>query len=93
MSLLLKGVIRNGRVEFNEPINLPDGTGVVVASDESNEDELMSAAEIASTLAAMQRLQPFDIPGEVEADLTAWENKLNQHGIDHVDSSAEDVFQ
>ena len=92
MSLLLKGFIRNGRVEVDEPIDLPEGTEVVVAPNVIGRDDgPVPPEEIARVLAAMQRLQPLDIPDDVGADLAAWEQKLNQRGTDHTDS--EDVFR
>ena len=92
MSAVLKGFIRNGRVEVDELIDLPEGTEVVVAPDVSSRDDgRVPPEEIARVLAAMQQLQPLDIPDDVAADLTAWEWKLNQRGMDHTDS--EDVFR
>jgi len=91
MSAVLKGFIRNGRVEVNEPMDWPDGTEVVVASEATNpdnDDGPVPPEEIARVLAAMQRLQPLDIPNEVGTDLDEWERTINQHGIDH----AEDAF-
>lgn len=38
MSSLLKGVIRNGRVEVDEPIDLPDGTAVVLTPEASRDE-------------------------------------------------------
>ncbi|MDB5313693.1 MAG: hypothetical protein JWO38_7895 [Gemmataceae bacterium] len=92
-SLLLKGVIRNGRVEVDEPIDLPEGTEVVVSSGTTGHDDPMSPAEIARVLAAMHQLQPLEIPDDVGADLDAWERKLNQHGIDNTDTGIDDVFR
>lgn len=94
MSAVLKGVIRNGRVEVDEPIDLPEGTEVVVAPDATRRDDgLVPPDEIARVLAAMHRLQPLDIPDEVGADLDDWEGKLNQRGIDRGESGIEDVFR
>jgi hypothetical protein len=93
-SLLLKGVIRNGRVEVDESIDLPDGTEVVVTSRTTDPDDgPVPPKEIARVLAAMRRLQPLEIPDDVGADLDAWERKLNQHGIDNTDTGIEDVFR
>ena len=93
-SLLLKGVIRNGRVEVEGPIDLPEGTEVVVTSGPPGpDDDAMSPAEIARVLTAMHRLQPLEIPDDIGADLDAWERKLNQHGIDNADTGIEDVFR
>ncbi len=87
MSLLLKGVIRGGRVELDNPIEWPDGTEVVVASSDPNRDDhAMSPAEIARVLEAMQLLEPLEIPDDVAADLDAWEKRIEQYGIDRLDS-------
>lgn len=92
MSAVLKGYIRNGRVEVDEPIDLPEGTEVVVAKESTlRDDGPVSPEEIARVLAAMHRLRPLDISDEVKTDLDEWERKINQRGIDHTD--AEDVFR
>ncbi|WP_165228560.1 hypothetical protein [Aquisphaera insulae] len=94
MSAVLRGFIRNGRVEVDEPIDMPEGTKVVVAPERMSQEEgPVTPEEIARVLAAMQRLQPLDIPDEVEADLNAWERTLNQRGIDRSESGIEDVFR
>lgn len=88
MSSLVKGVIRNGRVEVAEPIDLPDGTEVVVTSEPTwPDDSPPPPAEIARVLAAMNRLQPLEIPDEVAADLEAWDDKFNNYGIGHPHTS------
>ena len=94
-SILLRGVIRDGRVEVEEPIDLPDGTEVVVTakSGRAENEGPMSSEEIARVLGAMQQLQPLEIPNDVAADLDAWERKLNQHGIDKAAQGIEDVFR
>lgn len=94
MSPLLRGFIRHGRVEVDGPIDLPEGTEVVVTLETATlDDGPVPSAEIARVLAAMDKLQPLEVPESVGADLDAWERSLNQHGIDYVDSSAEDVFR
>jgi hypothetical protein len=94
MSSLLKGVIRNGRVEVEEPIDLPDGTGVVLTPEAAGDDGgPVPADEIARVLAAMQRLRPLDIPDAVAADLDAWERTVNQRGIDRAEAGLGDVFR
>ena len=86
MRSLLKGFIRKGRVEVDMPIDLPDGTEVVVPPEASGTDNgPVSPDEIARVLAAMRRLQPLDIPNAVAVDLDEWEKKLNQRGIAHTD--------
>lgn len=67
-SILLKGVIRNGRVEVDEPIDLPDGTEVVVTTGTSipDGDGPMSPEEITRVQAAMEPLKSFDFMTEDE---------------------------
>lgn len=91
--LLLKGIIRNGRVETVEPIDLPEGTEVVVTSGDDRDDGPMSAEEIARVQVAMERFQPLDIPDDVAADLDEWERKVNQYSIDNAEKGLEDVFR
>jgi hypothetical protein len=49
-TVLIKGVVRNGRVEFIEPIDWPEGTEVVVTSKISEDDKPPTPDEIATTL-------------------------------------------
>ena len=49
----------------------------------------MTPEEIARVLAAMEKVEPFDIPHEVAHDLDAWERKVVQHGIDHTNEDAD----
>jgi hypothetical protein len=78
-SFSIKGVVRGGRVEFDRPIDLPDGTPVVVTTDMSvaDDDGPMSPEEIARALAAMQKQERWEIPDDLAADLDAWERKIN----------------
>lgn len=94
MSSLLKGVIRNGRVELNNPVDLPDGTEVIVSTSSLHqEDSTVSSAEIEKILDGMNRLLPLQIEDSVAADLEKWERNLNKHGNDHIDPSMGDVFR
>lgn len=86
MSAVLKGFIRNGRVEVAEPMDWPEGTEVVVSQEAAGREDLpLPPEEIARILAAMQRLQPLEIPDDVGAELDEWERRINRRGIDHVD--------
>ena len=50
-------------------------------------------AEIVRVLAAMQKLDAWNLPADIASDLDDWERQINQHGIEHRDSSTEDVFR
>lgn len=67
----LKGVIRGGQVVLPQPANLPDGTEVLVQPLALDDEGPVSPEEIARTLAAMERVQPFDMTEEEEAVLAA----------------------
>lgn len=93
--IALRGVIRNGRVEVPEPINLPDGSEVTITSHingPADEDRPPTPSEIAATLAAMDKVEPFDLTDEERAAANAWEKKVNAYGIAHMDKGIEDVF-
>jgi hypothetical protein len=81
MSLMvMKGVVQNGQVVVEEPINLPDGSEVTITAHPqtnfarvADNDQPMTPEEITRT--AMDRIEPFDISPEEEAEAAAWENQ------------------
>jgi hypothetical protein len=69
----IKAVVRGGRIELDEPLNLPDGTvlQILVPLDVAREaDEPMSAEEVQRVLAAMDRMESLRMS---DAELAAWE--------------------
>ncbi len=73
----LTAIVRNGRLELQKPIDLPDGTEVqlwLLSGGERvsapEDDRPMSPEEIARTLAAMEKVEPLDLSDEERA---AWE--------------------
>lgn len=94
-SILIKGVVRKGRVEVAAPIDLPDGSEVFIASDAhdlSDNGRSMTPSEIAETLAAMERVEPFDMTQEERADADAWEKKVTDYSIANLNKGIEDVL-
>ena len=90
----IRAVIHDRRIDVPAPNELPDGTEVVLTiGTPVGEDGPMTPCEIERVLAAMQRLEPLELPEEVAADLEAWESKLNQRGLNHVDQGMEETFQ
>jgi hypothetical protein len=70
----IRAVVRNGRIEPLQAFDLPDGTELVIpvpngVSDD--EEDAPSPEEIARTLAAMDRVVPFEMSEEEEAALEA----------------------
>jgi len=67
----IKAVVRNGRIEVEEPLDLPDGTILQIpVPGEAETDDEMSPEEIQRVLAAMDRMQPLQL---TDAELAAWE--------------------
>ena len=98
-SIWIKGVIRNGRVEVTGPINLPDGSEVTITGytggnspGRSDCGRPMTPSEIAETLAAMDKVEPFEMTDEERARADAWEKKVNDYTIANRDRGIEDVF-
>ena len=103
-SILIRGVIRNGRVEVAEPINLPEGSEVTITGPVNGKspnladpgftdnDRSMTPREITETLAAMAKVEPFDMTDEERAGADAWEKKVNDYTIANMDRGIEEVF-
>jgi hypothetical protein len=75
----IRAVVRGGRLEVDEPLDLPDGTvlQIPVPTDaERTADGPMTADEIRQVLAAMDRMQPLQM---TEAELAAWEADRQAH--------------
>lgn len=69
----IKAVVRGGRLEVDEPLDLPDGTVLQIPvpdGAERTDDGPMSADEIREVLAAMDRMEPLQM---TDAELAAWE--------------------
>ena len=65
-AILRKGIIRNGQVIVDEPIDLPDGSEVTITAHangkflgKEDDDRPPTPEEIAATLAAMEKVEPF----------------------------------
>lgn len=67
----ITATVRGGRLEVSEPIDLPDGTELRIPLPEPNPDGPLSPDELARVLAAMDRLQPFDLTDAERAAMEA----------------------
>src|ERR1043166_5491656 len=101
MSLIeMRGVIQHGRVEVEEPVNLPDGTQVSLAISESvaseiNSDEAWdnSAEGVANWLKWYDALQPLVMTSREEADAEAWLRQAAARGATELTQSTVDLFK
>jgi hypothetical protein len=70
---MIKGTVKDGRLELSVPADWPDGTEVEIHPLDGAagvDDEVIAAAEIARTLAAMEQVEPFEMSDTEQA---AWE--------------------
>ena len=88
----LKGIIRNGQVIVTEPTDLPDGTEVEilpVGLSSVDDQGQMTPDEIARTLAAMEKIEPFELTdaerAAIEADRQARKEWEKAHFDEHAD--------
>jgi hypothetical protein len=98
--IVRKGTIRNGQVIVEEPINLPDGSEVTITGHthgrfigEEDNDRPPTPEEIAAMLAAMDKVEPFDMTDEERAEAEAWEKKVNDYSVANMDKGMEDLFR
>lgn len=71
--MTIKGTVKRGRLEVDVPADWPDGTEVEIhalAVPTGPDADAVAAVEIARTLAAMDRIEPFEVS---DAEQAAWE--------------------
>lgn len=92
---LILATVKAGRVDVQVPPEWPDGTEVEIHphTGQVDEDGPMGPEEIARVLAAMEKVEPFELCAQEKADLDAWERKVNEYTIANLDKGIEDVFR
>jgi hypothetical protein len=90
----IKGRVKAGHLELDEPIEWPEGTPIEIRPVDAadNGDALMTPEEIAGILAAMDRVEPFEMTATEQAELESWGRKVKEHSIKNIDKDIEDVF-
>jgi hypothetical protein len=92
----MTAIVRNGRLELPGPIDLPDGTEVEVLLPEpartepgSQDEGPMTPEEIARTLEAMDRIEPWEMTEEERAALEADRKARKEWEKAHFEERAE----
>lgn len=59
----ITAIVRNGRIEVDQPLNLPEGTvlQIPLPKNAERDDESMRPEEIEQVLAAMDRMEPLQM--------------------------------
>src|SRR5262249_44529222 len=81
----IKGTLKNGTIILDRPADWPDGSRVRVEPLEEeqslgvrDEDWPNDPEGIAKLLARMDRVEPFEMTPEEEAELVAWRQKVKE---------------
>lgn len=76
----ITATVRNGRIEPDEPLELPEGTAlrITVPNEEelSEEEDATNPASIARDLAIMRTFEPLQM---TEEEIAAWEADRKAH--------------
>lgn len=95
--LTIKAMVRNGCLETEEPIDLPDGTELLIPLANGTPDEEEgwdnSPEGIAAWLKWYESLEPLVFTPEEEADTEAWLKKMDEYSAAHMDKGVEDIFR
>src|SRR5437870_2537594 len=92
----IKATVRGGRLEVQEPINLPDGTELLIplpnGPGQTIEDGWdNSPGGIADWLNWFESLPTLSIPAEEEADAEAWLQQMDAYGLAKLEQANEDA--
>jgi hypothetical protein len=93
--IVIKGIVRDGRIDVETPINLPDGTELLIPLPEASGSEPgwdNSPEGIAAWLAWFDALPTLTITPDEEADTASWRKKMSEYGIAKRDRGSEDLF-
>lgn len=94
----IKATVRGGRLEVEEPINLPDGTELLIPLPDgprpTEEDGWDNWPEgIADWLKWYDSLEPLILTPEEEADTEAWLKKMSEYGMAKMEKWSEGLFR
>jgi hypothetical protein len=92
----IRAVVRNGRIETEEPVDLPEGTELLIPiPDRRSDDEPgwdNSPGGITAWLAWADSLQPLLLSEQDEAEADAWLKRCDLHASEKLDQDARGLF-
>lgn len=84
---VIKATVRNGRIETETPVDLPDGTELRIplpGANDTDEDDWDTTPEgIAAWLDWYDSLQPLKMTEEEEIDAETWLKRCDRHGAQY----------
>ena len=91
----IKATVKGGRLDLQVPPDWPDGTEVEIhplLQGEANGNGPMTPDEIARVLAAMEKVQPFEMTPEQEAEIEAHRQRNKAYTIATMHKGTEELF-
>jgi hypothetical protein len=91
----ITATVKAGRLDLQVPPDWPDGTEVEIHPLEertADDDGPMTPDEIARVLAAMEKVQPFEMTPEEEAEIEAHRRRNKGYTIANMHKGMEDLF-
>lgn len=89
----IRATWKNGQIVFDRQVHWPEGCRLVIEPEDTlDQDGPMTPDEIARTLAAMEKVQPFEMTEEERADIEAWRQKVKEYTIANMHKGIEELF-
>ena len=93
----IKAVVRNGRIETEEPLDLPEGTELLIPiPDRAGDDEPgwdNSPEGIAAWLKWADSLEPLVLTEREESEAEDWLKWCDRHAAQKLEKDAEGLFR
>jgi hypothetical protein len=87
---------KNGQIIPDSGIDWPDGCRLIVKPESVampiDDDGPATPEEIAQTLAAMARVEPFEMTDEERAEIEDWRRRVKEHTIATMNKDIEELY-
>ncbi len=93
----IKAIVRNGRIETEEPLDLPEGTELLIPiPDRSGDDEPgwdNSPEGVAAWLNWADSLEPLVRSEQEESEAEDWLKRCDRHAAQKLEKDVEGLFR